>query len=99
MMVTNGSYQGKAESDVLAFAQELENRERWETCVVKPGAVVANKGWGSAVLPWVLGSNCGIRVDELAAVMIETAVNGSGDQVVLGNAEMIERGRELVAKR
>jgi hypothetical protein len=53
----------------------------------------------SAVLPWVLGSNLAIRVHELAAVMIEIAINRSGDQVVLRNAEIVKRGRELVAKR
>jgi hypothetical protein len=59
----------------LAFAQEEGNRERWETCVVKPGGVLA-KRWVGGVLPWVLGSGWAIRVDELAAVMVDVVVNG-----------------------
>jgi hypothetical protein len=55
----------------LAFAQEEGNRERWETCVVKPGGVLAKGGWVGVVLPWVLGSGWTIRVDELAAVMVD----------------------------
>lgn len=83
----------------MAFAQEPEHRERWVTCVVKPGAVLAKGGCASAVLPLALGSQWAIRGDELAAVMIEMVVSGVGDQVVHRNAEIVRRGKGLLAKR
>jgi len=66
------------------------------------------KGTGSAgrrvllsrvgvVLPWVLGSGWAIRVDELAAVMVDAAINGLSE-MVLGNAEMVKKGKKLLAK-
>jgi hypothetical protein len=81
----------------LAFAQEEGNRERWETCVVKPGGVLAKGGWVSGVLPWVLGSGCAIRLDESAAVMVNVAVNGLSE-TVLWNTEMVKKGKELLAR-
>jgi hypothetical protein len=39
-----------------------------------------------------------IRLDVLAAVMVEVAVKGV-EESVLGNAEILKRGRELLARR
>jgi hypothetical protein len=60
--------------------------------------VLAKDGWTGAILPCVLGSQLAIRLDVLAAVMVEVAVKGV-EESVLGNAEILKRGRELLARR
>lgn len=60
--------------------------------------MLAKDGCAGAILPWVLGSQLTIRVDESAAVMVEVVAKGV-EESVLGNAEMVKRGRELLARR
>ena len=51
----------------------------------------------SAILPSVLGLQWTIRVDELAAVMVDLVLSGPEEAVsVLGNAKMVARGREFL---
>ena len=44
---------------------------------------------------WMFGTKRTIRVDELAAVLIDTAINGSKEETLQNNLGMVTRGREL----
>ena len=80
-----------------------------ETYVVRPGGVLANdrakktrtagttmttKLTRSGLLGRLLGK-FSVRVDELAAVMVDLAVNGGNEQEVV-NKVIVEKGRELL---
>jgi hypothetical protein len=67
--------QGAAEEKAIAFGQREENQGLWDTFVVKPGGVMPNDTNG--ILQCIAPSSFFLRLDELAAVMVDTAVNGS----------------------
>lgn len=69
-----------------------------ETYVVKPAAVLAigTSAWLESLLRTF--SLPVVRVDALAAVMIDLALDGGSEQVVL-NKVIVERGRELLARQ
>ncbi|KAJ7504307.1 hypothetical protein B0H11DRAFT_2349828 [Mycena galericulata] len=78
---------GAAENSIIAFAEEAENQGRWETYVAKPAMVLRAEGdilkhIGSSLL---FGT---VRVNELAAAMIDVVTNGSKEQTLL-NEEII----------
>jgi hypothetical protein len=64
-----------------------------KTYVVRPAGVLA--GDGSALLGWLLPT---VSVRMLAAVMVDLAVNGWREQVVV-NKVILERGRELLTEQ
>ena len=90
-MLTPSSYhQGEVENRLLALSgsqQETQspsqtpNPSNFSTFVVRPGYVLAKQ-------PGVLNSVMGlskawtIRVDDLAAAMVEIALEGEGEQIV-----------------
>jgi hypothetical protein len=47
---------------------------------------------------WVLGANKSIRVDELAAFMIDAAMNGREESTIQDNEAMVKKGEEVLAK-
>jgi hypothetical protein len=61
--------------------------------VVRPAGVLA--GDGSALLGWLLKT---VSVRMLAAVMVDLAVNGGSEQVVV-NKVILERGKELLMEQ
>jgi hypothetical protein len=61
--------------------------------VVRPGGILA--GNGSALLELLLPT---VSVRQLAAVMMDLAINGGSEQVVL-NKVIVERGKELLLKQ
>jgi hypothetical protein len=63
--------------------------------VVRPGGVLA-KG-GGALLRHLLPTFA-VRVDELAAAMVDITVHGGGEQVV-DNKDIVQRGREFLMKQ
>jgi hypothetical protein len=87
--------QGLAQSKFLEFGKQNQNVE---TYVVKPAGVLAKDA--SALLGSLLRtfSVPAVRVDKLAAVMVDLAVNGGSEQVVL-NKVIVESERELLIKQ
>jgi hypothetical protein len=71
------SSQGLAQTKFLEFGKQNQNVE---TYVVKPAAVLARGAM--ALLGYLLGT-WSVRVDELAIAMVDLAVNGGSEQVVL----------------
>jgi hypothetical protein len=75
----------------LEFGKQNQNVK---THVVRPAGVI---GKDSAFLGLLLRA-VAVRTDELAAVMVDLAVNGGSEQVV-ANKVIAERGRELLKKQ
>jgi len=46
----------------------------------------------------MLGSSKSIRVDELAAFMIDAAMNGREESTIQDNEAMVKKGREALVK-
>ncbi|KAK9357174.1 hypothetical protein V1504DRAFT_436988, partial [Lipomyces starkeyi] len=84
---------GLAQTKFLEFGKQNQNVE---TYVVRPGGVLA-RGNRNALLGRLLGT-LSVRVDVLAAAMVDLAVNGGSEQVVVNKA-IVERGRESLAKQ
>ncbi len=80
----------------MAFADQKQHDGAWTTFVVKPGWVCSKASYG--VLSWILGSSYSIELDELAATMIDLALHGGEDQVLL-NKTIAMKGNELLRKK
>jgi hypothetical protein len=85
--------QGAAEEQAIAFGQREENQGLWDTFVVKSGGVMPNDTNG--ILQCIAPSSFFLRLDELAAVMVDTAVNGSENRVLL-HGDIVRKGRALL---
>jgi len=85
--------QGLAETKLLKLAEENGN---FEAVVVKCGYVLKKESSVPELL--VEASRNAIRVDELAAAMVELAVMGSRSQTI-GNAELRSMGKRLLKER
>ncbi|KAJ6591485.1 hypothetical protein DFH09DRAFT_974577 [Mycena vulgaris] len=84
---------GAAENELIAFAKEKVHEGRWETYIVKPAMVLHTQGdLLKRMGGYLLGT---VKVNELAAVMIEVVSNGNQEQILL-NAEIVSRGKALV---
>ncbi|KAJ7043696.1 hypothetical protein C8F04DRAFT_1072994, partial [Mycena alexandri] len=77
---TNRRVKGAAETSMIEFAEQEENKGRWETYI----------GIGSSLI----GT---IRVNELAAAMIDIVSRGNKEQT-FHNAEIISTGRAALGK-
>lgn len=86
------SSQGLAQTNFLEFGKQNQNVK---TYAVRPAAVLAKDG--SALLRCLLWM-ASVKTDELAAVMVDLAVNGGSEQVV-GHKGIVERGRELTKQK
>jgi len=84
---------GLAEANMMAF--EREHSSSWKSFIAKPGPVLPRKGLG--LVGWLLGTSLSIRVSELAAAMIDTAIQGNDSQVIL-NVALVTKGRALIQK-
>lgn len=81
---------------MLSLAKEERHAGFWETVIVKAGLVVSKEGRSPRdMLGWVLGDSKSIRVDELAAAMIDVAINGS-KQDTLDCQALVLMGREVL---
>lgn len=88
--------QGEAENQLMQL--ERENSETFAAFLAQVGSVVPknNKGLlAVAVLTQPL--NPYIIVDELAAAMIDIAVNGAETQTI-SNADLVARGKSLLKR-
>ena len=73
-----------------------KNKDVFEAVIIKCGYVVEKE---SAVPEVLVGmSRNAIRVDELAAAMVESAVMGSGSKTIV-NAELRNMGKRLLRER
>ena len=82
---------------MLGFAQDEGNEGLWETVIVKAGFVVSKEGRSPRdIMGWVMGTTKSIRVDELAAAMIDVAINGSMEDTLQDCQAMVIRGREAL---
>lgn len=85
---------------MLGFARQEGNEGLWETVIVKAGFVVSKEGRSPRdMMGWVLGTTKSIRVDELAAAMIDVAINGSKEDTLQDCQVMVTRGRETLKNR
>jgi hypothetical protein len=82
--------QGLAELKLIDLAKENEG---FEAVVIKCGYVMKKESPVPEVLVGL--SRQAIRVDELAAAMIGTAINGN-EADIIGNAELRRRGKKLL---
>lgn len=90
---------GLGESTVLSFADAAESKGRWESYVVKPGIIVparkdANYAWQAA--RFVVGSDIFAWNDDVAATMIELALEG-GQETSISSRTVHEMGSRLLA--
>ncbi|KAJ6626250.1 hypothetical protein B0H10DRAFT_1906815 [Mycena sp. CBHHK59/15] len=86
---------GRAESALLAFAQEAAHNGRWETNIVKPEMVMQKTGDVFKRSLSAVGVFDSVVVGELAAAMIDIVRRGSEEKVTL-NAELVRRGRAVL---
>ncbi|KAH8597059.1 hypothetical protein B0O99DRAFT_740120 [Bisporella sp. PMI_857] len=83
---------GLAQTKFLKFGQQNQNVE---TYVVKPAAFLEKNASGLlGFWSWKFW----LWTDEVAAVMVDLAVNGGSEQVVV-NKVIMKRGRELLTKK
>lgn len=76
----------------MLFALVKQHQDLLECFVVRPGGVLSKDSWVPSILP---GSNMYIKVDELAAVMVHTALKGS-DNPTMSNNFLVTQGRKLL---
>ena len=82
---------------MLAFAKKDELKGLWETIIVKAGFVIQKDIKSPRdFMGWIMGSKAWIKVDELAATMIDAALNGFKESTLSDNKVMVTRGREVV---
>ncbi|CZR61004.1 uncharacterized protein PAC_10900 [Phialocephala subalpina] len=88
---------GHNEQNMLSFATKPETEGLWETLIVKASFVI-QKDLKSPrdVMGWMLGTKACIRVDELAATMIDAGLNGWKENTLQDNAAMVAKGREVL---
>ncbi|KAF7309855.1 NAD(P)-bd-dom domain-containing protein [Mycena indigotica] len=85
---------GRAESSMLDFSQ-LRGKAVWETYIVKPAMIIRPAGGTlkKLISNAVFGT---VRVDELAAAMIELVTRGA-QKDTFENAEIVQLGKEMLA--
>jgi hypothetical protein len=85
---------GETEVKLIEFAKEHE--KTFETIIMRPGGIRPKE---SKMLPDCIVGSFNVRVDEVAATLIDSAVNGDGlGRNTLENADIAKKGRELLAK-
>ena len=83
----------QAELDRNILAIDRQHPDRWESFVVRPWMVVDSPPKLSYVL-----SNCYILRIELAAAMVDAALNGSNESL-LDNAPLREKGQQALSSK
>jgi hypothetical protein len=89
--------EGAAESKMLSFTKVEGTDGLWETVIIKAGFVISKDGRSPRdMMGWALGTAKSIRVDELAAAMINVAINGSKEDTLQDCHDLVMRGREAL---
>jgi hypothetical protein len=89
--------QGRAQTAVMGFADESHLKGEWVTFILKPGGVLPAKSeswFYHRLLNLILGSHLSTWNDELAAVMVDLALNG-GSQRVLYGQEITQKAQKV----
>jgi hypothetical protein len=74
---------------MLAFAKKDGLKGQWETLIVKAGFVIQKDIKSPKdFMGWMMGSKACIKVDELAATMIDAASNGFKESTLSDNKVM-----------
>jgi hypothetical protein len=82
---------------MLAFIKKDELKALWETLIVKAGFVIQKDIKSPRdFMGWMMGSKACIKVDELAATMLDAALNGFKESALSDNKVMVTRGREVL---
>jgi len=68
---------GQVENELLAYAKD--HHDTFETCILRPGMVLSKE---TSLKSLILGFGPSVRVDVLAAVMLDVALNGSNHQIL-----------------
>jgi len=90
---------GKAEENMLAFATAEQSKGLWETLIVKSGFVISKDIRSPRdFMGWMMGTKACVRVDELAATMIDAALNGWKDDTLQDVQAMGATGREILGQ-
>jgi len=90
MFKDSRSMKGAVENELTAVRKQYE--ERLETVFIRPAAVVAEK---SIVMALPFSSSMAVRLDVVGAVMVDSAVNGSSEEII-DNVNIIRLGKALV---
>jgi len=83
-----------AEVHITGLPEKAQIQGKLETYVVRPLLVVPKDGIKSWV-SCVTGPSVSIQVGELAAAMVDAALNGSETQI-MDNAFLVSRGRNVL---
>lgn len=84
---------------MLGFATISDTQGLWETLIVKSGFVVQKELRNPRdFIGWMLGNKACIRVDELAATMVDAGLNGWKENTLQDNQAMVVKGRALLGK-
>jgi hypothetical protein len=88
---------GKAEENMLGFATKEDTKGLWETLIVKSGFVISKDIKSPRdFMGWMMGTKSCLRVNELAAVMIDAALNGWKENTMQDVQTMGVKGREIL---
>ncbi|MCJ1242994.1 hypothetical protein MMC30_000190 [Trapelia coarctata] len=68
---------GQVENDLLAYAQE--HQDTFETCIMRPGMVLSKE---TNIRSLIVGLGPSVRMDVLAAAMLDIALNGSEHRIM-----------------
>ncbi len=84
---------------MLGFATKEETKGLWETLIVKSGFVISKEIRSPRdFMGYMMGTKACVRVDELAATMIDAALNGWKENTLQDVPAMGAKGRELLGK-
>jgi hypothetical protein len=84
---------------MLGFATKDETKGLWETLIVKSGFVISKDIRSPRdCMGWMMGSKVCLRVDELAAAMIDAALNGWKESTLSDVHAMGIKGREVLGR-
>ncbi|PMD48414.1 hypothetical protein L207DRAFT_627146 [Hyaloscypha variabilis F] len=90
---------GQAEQNMLDFVTTEGTKGLWETLIVKSGFVISKDIRSPRdIMGWMMGMKACIRVDELAATMIDAALNGWRENTLKDVQAMGIRGREILGR-
>jgi hypothetical protein len=92
-------FKGQAEENMLGFASRKETKGLWETLIVKSGFVISKDVKSPRdFMGWMMGTKACLRVNELAATMIDAALNGWQENTLQDVQAMGARGREVLGR-
>lgn len=90
---------GQAEDNMLGFATKEETKGLWKTLVVKSGFVISKDiKTPRDLMGLMMGTKACIRVDELAATMIDAAIHGWEESTMEDVQAMGVKGREVLGQ-